>query len=116
MFKSIIFLAAFLPSVFGFDAIAPTAPDCACTAVANVQKTGQGSGSISFAWFSSSDATQYKIWYVRQSDGYTSANVLTTSSNHTFTGLAAGQYTFYFVKVCGGESSGYVGIEEIICI
>jgi hypothetical protein len=113
MFKMIAFLAAFLPSVFGNEPT-PETTTCACSAVANVQRTGQGSGSISFAWFSSSEATQYKLWYVRQSDGYTSTPVFITPSNHTYSGLAAGQYTFYFQKVCGGEGSTNIGIDDIV--
>ncbi|MCC6725848.1 MAG: hypothetical protein IT258_15165 [Saprospiraceae bacterium] len=113
MIKMIAFVVAFLPSVLGYQPVSE-APVCACSAVVNVQKTGQGSGSISFAWFSSSEATQYKLWYVRQSDGYTSAPVFIMPSNHTFSGLAAGQYTFYFVKICGGEASDITGIEDIV--
>lgn len=113
MLKSIIFLAAFLPSLFGSEPVIPMAPDCACSAVANAQRTGQGSGSVSFSWFSSSEATQYKLWYVRQADGYTSSPVFTTASSYTFSGLAAGTYSFYFVKQCGGEESNIIGIDDI---
>ena len=111
MIKMIAFLAAFMPSTLGFQPLNET-PICGCEAVANVQITGQGSGSISFSWQGDYDATEYKLWYQRQSDSYTSAPVFITASSYSFSGLAAGNYSFYFGKQCDSELSDIIGIED----
>jgi hypothetical protein len=113
MIKMLAFVLTFLPAVMGHQPM-PAAATCACANVSNVQVTGQGSGTISFSWSSDSAATQYKLWYVRLSDGYTSGATFVTGTVHTYTGLAAGQYSFKFVKVCGGEGSNIIGLEEIV--
>ncbi len=113
MTKILVFLLFLLPMTFGFSPVREVAT-CACPAVTNLQKTGQGSGSISFSWSSGYDATQYKLWYVRAADGYTSSPVYLDNASHAYSNLAAGRHAFYFVTVCSGEESGFIGTEEII--
>lgn len=110
MFK-IFFLSLFLLNTDAFDT---TQTAAVCPEMGTPQKTGQGSGTISFAWGSAYTGAQYRLWYTRTSDGYTSSVYHTYNLSHTFSGLSAGHHTFYFQTVCEGESSGYIGIEDVI--
>jgi hypothetical protein len=117
MFKIIVFILFFAPMSLDLSALpTTTANDCACPTVSNVQKTGSTSHSLSYAWTGSGQANQYKIWYVRKSDGYTSADFYTSTNSYTFSNLQAGQYTFYFVAICGTESSDFIGVEDILVL
>ncbi len=117
MFKTLIFILFLAPGSPGLRPMAPaTSVDCACPEVTSVHKTGSTSTSLSYAWTGSGQAVQYKVWYVRQEGGYTSPDYFTTSASYTFSNLSAGHYTLYFVTVCGGESSGFIGIEDLVCI
>lgn len=88
--------------------------ECTCPEVTNVQKTGQTSSSISFSWLAAEGATQYKVWYVRQADGFVGGTTFTSATAHVFTGLTPGAYVFYFQTICGGEASGFIGVEDTI--
>ena len=117
MFKLFAFLILLIPSGIGsVPAIKPAveAPTLTCPGISNLQKTGQTSASISYAWSNAYFGAQYKVWYVRQEDGYTSGYFYSYSPAYTFSGLSAGHYTFYFQALCEGEVSNYVGIEDTI--
>ena len=113
MIKMLAFVFAFLPSLVGHQPL-PESATCTCASVTNVQKAFQSSGAINYTWSAVSGATQYKVWYTRHSDGYISGFSYTTSTAYAFTGLAAGQYTFHFVAVCGGEGSNLIGVQDVL--
>lgn len=113
MTKMVVFMMLFLPSMFAFMPAADLAT-CSCATVSNVQKTGQTSNSISYAWDGSQGATQYKVWFTRQEDQYTSSYFYTLTPSFTFTNLSAGHYTFNIVAECGGEASNIVGLEDFV--
>ncbi len=75
--------------------------------------TNHGSGSASFAWDAVDGATEYKIYYTRQEDVYTSSPVTTGGTSFTFSNLPAGTYDFYFCTVCGGGSSSNFVIDDL---
>ena len=108
----LVFLLFLMPITFGFSPVREVAT-CTCPTVSNAHKTGQGSGSITFAW-NDSEATQYKLWYFREGNDNPSSPVYTTGTSYSYSNLAAGNYTFYFVTVCGGEESGWIGVEDIV--
>ncbi|MFN0214595.1 MAG: hypothetical protein ACKVT2_10105 [Saprospiraceae bacterium] len=83
-----------------------------CPEVSGLQKTGETTNSISYTW--NDDGAEYKLWYTRAEDNYTSSFFYAYSTNYSFTGLSAGSYTFYFQALCGAETSGYIGVEDII--
>lgn len=87
---------------------------CDCPSITGLQKTGESSTSVSYSWGSSLAATQYKLWFVRQEDSFTSGNYFATGNSYTFSNLPSGTYTFYFVAFCGDVSSGFVGVEEVV--
>jgi Fibronectin type III domain len=111
--KNLLSVFAFLiPMLFAFAN--PQSPETTCPAPSNVHVTGTGSGSISFDWDNCNCfSTGFTVKYQRLSDGYTSPEVSVTSSNHTFSGLQAGSYKFFFKTVCGSEVSGIIGIEDV---
>lgn len=81
-----------------------------------VSKTGQTAGSVSFSWDAVSGATEYVVWYVRKEDNYSSAVMHTSNTSINVSGLSTGTYIFYFATVCGGGTSDYVIIDDIIMI
>lgn len=109
----LFFLLFALPLAWAFTPSQPV-PVCDCPAVANVQKTGSASGSVSWSWGSSQTANAYEVWYVRRSDGYTSQPVAVTVAHTAFSGLSAGAHTFYFRALCDGGESQLIGVEDII--
>ena len=113
MFKLLAFLILFLSSVSGFASSSEPVP-CSCLNVTELQKTGQSSSSISYSWSNAYSGAQFRVWYARQEDSYTSGFFYTNNLSFDFTGLSAGHYTFYFQVLCGGETSGYIGIEDTI--
>jgi hypothetical protein len=115
MFKMFAFLFLFLPSVFGANPVTEPQP-CTCPEISNLQKTGETSNSLSYAWSSGYMGAQYKVWYHRAEDGYTSGFFYTYNLSYNFTGLSAGHYTFYFQSLCGNETSSYIGIEDTVGI
>ncbi len=106
------FLTVLLPLFFAFTN--PESPETTCPAPANVYVTATSPGSVSFDWDDCGcTGNGYKVKYLRQSDGYNSPEYSTSSSAFTFSGLQAGTYDFIFKTVCGGESSGFVIIEDL---
>ncbi len=107
------FLLLFFPLMFAFSY--PENPDTSCSAPTNVQVTAKSSGSVTFDWDDyDGNPNGYKVKYLRQSDGYTSPEYFTGTSDFTFSSLPAGRYTFYFKTDCGGEVSGIIIIEDLI--
>ncbi len=111
MFHLLAFLLLLLPSSPA-PALTTEATFYNCPEIGGLQKTGETSNSISYAW--SNSGAQYKLWYTREEDTYTSSFFYTYSTSYSFTGLSAGHYTFYFQALCGAETSGYIGDEEVI--
>ncbi len=91
------------------------AADASCPDPSNVHKSGSGSGYITYDWDDCGCLlNNYKVKYIRKSDGYTSPVYSTSSSNFTFTGLQPGAYTFYFWTDCGGGNiSNVIGVDDI---
>jgi hypothetical protein len=116
MFKILLFLLFLSPLGWQDTTGASAEPACACDQVANLQKSGGGSGSSSFTWSRNEAATQYKVWYYYEEGNYTSSYYYTTNSSYTFQNLSPGHYTFYFVVVCGSEEAGFVGITDLVSI
>ncbi len=113
MYKLIVFLALFLSSVTGFAASNEPIP-CSCSNVTDLQKTAQSPNSISYSWNNGYSGAQFKVWYTREEDTFTSSFFYTSNLSYNFTGLSAGHYTFYFQALCDGTPSGYIGIEDTI--
>ncbi|MEI6410570.1 MAG: hypothetical protein WCR52_14365 [Bacteroidota bacterium] len=112
--KLTIVLLLLVPAVPGISSnVTPVATELACP-TPNVSKTGQGSGSISFAWGPVSGAASYNVWYVRKDNNTSSAVFNTATNSFTFSGLEAGNYRFYFSTVCADGSSEYVIIDELV--
>ncbi len=88
--------------------------DCSCDAPGNVVKTGQTDSSVSFSWGAVAGATDYKVWYVRIDDNYTSAQTTATGTSINYSGLPTGRYVFYFSTNCGGETSSIIIMEDIM--
>lgn len=85
-----------------------------CPTPQNVQTTSKAPGSISFDWDDCSDASYFEVWYVRQSDGYTSTVQTISNSTFTFSGLQGGDHDFYFVEICVSGSSTAIIMDEFI--
>lgn len=85
-----------------------------CPPVLHFYKTGKTSGSVSVSWGSAGDTVLYRLWYVREADGYVGQTTFTSATTHTFTGLIPGRYTFYIATVCGEETSSFIGVEDVI--
>ncbi|MBK8567192.1 MAG: hypothetical protein IPN76_28675 [Saprospiraceae bacterium] len=113
MIKILAFVFACLPSAMNLPTTT-VVTDCSCPSISNLQKTFQSSGSVAFNWSAASGATQYKLWYVRESDGFTSSYSYTTNTSFNYSGLAVGQYDFYFQTVCNGEGSSFTGWEDTV--
>lgn len=76
--------------------------------------SSQGSGSITFTWEAKSGATSYQVYYFRAEDSYTSSPATTGSTSISFSHLPQGTYDFYFCTNCGGESSDYIILDDLI--
>ena len=111
MFHLLAFLLLLLPSNHGIVPTTEVIP-FTCPDVSGLQKTSETSSSISYAW--SNAGAQYKLWYTREEDAFTSSFIYTYNTSYSFAGLSAGHYTFYFQALCGAETSGYIGDEDII--
>lgn len=77
-------------------------------------KTQQSTNSVSFSWAPVSDGASYQIFWVRAADNQSGAVQSVSNTSITFSGLAPGNYSFYFATNCGTESSSYVILDEII--
>lgn len=108
----VLVLALFLlPGVSGFSA--PEVPQPLSCPIQGLTKTGQSEGSVAFSWGSVPSATEYRVYYVRTSDNYTSGVFTTGSTSISFNDLPAGTYRFYFAAVCGQESLDWI-IDDVI--
>ncbi|HOY04617.1 MAG TPA: hypothetical protein PLO67_04385 [Saprospiraceae bacterium] len=85
-----------------------------CPGITQVEKVYQNYNSRVYEWNKVYEGAQYRVWYVRQEDGYNSGYFYTYNNSYVFTSLSSGHYTFYFQTICGGESSSYIGIEDVI--
>jgi hypothetical protein len=113
--KKMLFFLLFATSMaYAFTPTDDAIADCNCPAVTSVQKTRGGSGTAGWSWLGVSGATEYELWYYRHADGFTSSTSVVTATNAVFTGLAGGEYTFYFRTVCGSEGSSFIGIHDIV--
>lgn len=110
MFLLLAFLAQATPSI---SLSAPTIEEVSCPAP-SVVKTAHSSGFISFSWGSGTGATEYKAWYVRHNDNFTSQVITTGSTSISYSGLLPGNYSFYFQTVCGEDTSSYVIIDDLM--
>lgn len=86
-----------------------------CSAPSPFQ-SGQGSGTLSFAWAPVGDATGYQIQYLNKSTNTLSNPVATGDAHVTVSGLAAGAYRFYFATVCGDQLSEFVIVDDLIIL
>ncbi|MDO8365211.1 MAG: hypothetical protein Q7T20_00345 [Saprospiraceae bacterium] len=98
--------------VSGFTAI-PELQPVSCI-IDDLQRDGPSQSSVSYSWSAVSGATEYKVYYVRQSDGYTSSVQVSSSTGYTSPVLSTGTYTFFFAAVCGNETLSYIADEVII--
>ena len=113
MFKLLIVLSLFAwPAPATTDT--PEAAPCDCPSATNLHKTGQTSSSYTMAWDSDYAGAQFRVWYVRQADQVSSGYFYTYNASYTFTSLSAGTYTTYVQTLCGSESSGFIGAEDIV--
>lgn len=77
-----------------------------------VSMLSQSAGSVSFTWNAVGSA--YVVYYTRQGDNFSSAQVYTNKTSITFSGLSSGAYKFYFATVCVGEQSEIIIIEDLV--
>lgn len=96
----------------GFTTI-PDLQPLSCV-IGDLQRDGPSQGSVTYTWSAVSGATQYRVFYVRLSSGYTSAVHTTSSTTYTSPVLTAGTYRFYFAPVCGNETLSYIADDVII--
>lgn len=108
-----IYLMWLMPLVSNFSD-KPETMDCDCPSITGLQMTGVTSSAVTYAWSGSQGATQYKVWFSRQEDNFTSDFFYTTANSHTFSSLPSGTYTFFFAVICGDETSGFIGVEDIV--
>lgn len=80
----------------------------------NATVTGFSSGSVSFSWDGVEGATAYKVYYVRKDDNYTSQEYTTGNTSIAFSELPSGTYDFYFATVCGGQTSSFLILSDLI--
>ena len=80
----------------------------------HVFTTSQSTGSVSFAWNAVSENSGYVVFYIRQSDNYTSPQTYTNNTSITYSGLPSGTYNFYFAAVCGSELSEFIIIDDLV--
>ncbi|HLP92741.1 MAG TPA: hypothetical protein VK168_01850 [Saprospiraceae bacterium] len=81
--------------------------------IENLQHTA-GQGSVTYNWNAVSGANNYKTYYVRLSDGYTSETFTVYSNYKPFYGLTSGAYRFYFAADCGSGTLEYIADEVIL--
>lgn len=110
--KIMLFLFFLLPAS-GSEAAIIGDPVTVCPAP-SPNKTQQSISSVSFSWAPVSDGASYQIFWVRAADNQSSAVQSVSNTSITFSGLAPGNYSFYFATNCGTASSSYVIIDEII--
>lgn len=107
-----MFLSFLIPSGVNHTTLDISKQVCTCPEVTNLHKTSETSTSKSYGWNGS--GSEYKVWYYRSEDSYTSSVSTAYSTSYTFSGLTAGHYTFYVQTVCGAEASGFIGVEDVV--
>ncbi|MBK8562512.1 MAG: fibronectin type III domain-containing protein [Saprospiraceae bacterium] len=112
MLKTVVLWLLLQPLTFFCPDGSQGAATFGCPAASGISVTSKTSASLTVAWYGT--AGQYKVQCVRQSDGFVVSTVLTTDKAFCFEGLAPGSYTFYVAAVCGDETSGFIGIEDLI--
>jgi hypothetical protein len=118
MFKILsiwLFLQPFLQNS-PIENVRPSTESCNCPSVTPVLKVGEAPGTIVISWTGHEEADEYKVWYVRVADGYTSEYLYTENESYTFSGLSAGLHIFKVAAVCGNATSPIVGIQDIITL
>lgn len=108
-----LLFSMFLPLRIGLAAALPEGQTCDQP---SAYVTMQSTNAVSFAWDAVSGATEYRVWYVREQDNYTSEVTSTGNTNITYSNLPAGTYRFYFTTVCGMVSSGSYVIPDLIIV
>ncbi len=111
-----IILLAFLVPLIAATTIQPTVNnDLSCDEPENVEKTGETGTTISFSWDACNcGETSYKLYYWKDGESNPGPDNFTTNTNFTFTGLSAGDYSFYIHTVCGAQTStAFIVIDEI---
>lgn len=85
--------------------VEPPATTCSCSSVYDMSLIGRTYTSASFDWDVAGSPDNFKVWYYRSEDNYTSAPVITSNPYYTFSSLTSGTYDFYVVAICGQEYS-----------
>ena len=106
-----IVLVLLIPIVSGFTN--PPVIESTCPGP-HVSVTSQSTGSVSFTWNAVSGDSEYIVFYIRQSDNYTSSQIYTHNTSITYSGLPSGTYRFYFATVCGSEISEIIIIDDLV--
>ena len=110
-------VCALVAALFSFPSFTPAnevAEACNCAAPANATATAQDPGTAVLDWSAVAGATAYEVWYVRETDGFTSAKTTISATQYTYTGLQAGRHSFHIRAICGTTVSGIVILEEVI--
>jgi hypothetical protein len=111
MAKILWMLALASPLLFCFA----TSPELTCLPPANVTVVSKSGCNIAFDWSDcAGGCSQYLLKYQRKEDGYQSQVFGVGESAYSFAGLPSGTYVFSFATDCGGETSGFILIEEVI--
>lgn len=113
MFFNLFLLLPLLAPVAPSFSLPTATVEVSCTAPSPT-KNAHSSGYISFSWSAVPGATDYRVWYVRHQDSFTSESVLTGGTSCSFSGLPAGNYSFYFQTVCGETASEYVIVDDLM--
>ncbi len=85
-----------------------------CPVVTSITILEKDSSSVKFKWEATSEVDSFKIWFCRIEDGYTSPEEITTNQVINFTNLPVGTYRFYFVSICGGATSSFIIVDDLI--
>ncbi|MCC6458912.1 MAG: hypothetical protein IT260_00475 [Saprospiraceae bacterium] len=78
----------------------------------NVWITSRTSNSVSFSW--DRTAPNYKVWYHKHGEPYTSPVLTTSGTTFSFHNLPLGSYDFYFEPIIEDEAPGYVILEDLL--
>lgn len=108
--NAFLLLLLIAPAVSGWSSRPKAEISCEAPSVV---KTAHSSGYISFSW-TAVPGMEYKTWYVRLSDNYTSQELTSYSASVSYSGLPAGSYRFYFQTICGEGGSSYVVIDDLM--
>ena len=92
---------------------APLSIETTCPAP-DVSVTEQTASSVTFGWSAVSGASQYRIWYVRREDNYSSQVTTTGGTSATFSNMPSGTYDFYFQTSCGVEGNSAIIVADLL--